>query len=291
MVAGLFLHAPESMFIGAAGHVAKNILRINSSDRWTTILKINWGIFVVTNYKLTIEYDGSLYHGWQRQKNDRSIQGEIEKKLAIMTETKISLTGSGRTDAGVHAYGQTANFHCDNKISPEAFQKGLNSLLPGDIIIRQCETIDEAFHARYDAKSKIYNYRILNAPLPVAIGKQYCWHLRAPLNLDLMQQAANNIDGTHDFKAFEGSGSPRASTIRCIMSTAFARENMDYIIFKIEGNGFLRFMVRNIIGSLVDVGLKKISTEDFKQILISKDRNLAGVTAPPHGLFLMRVRY
>ncbi len=256
-----------------------------------TILKISWEIFVVTNYKLTIEYDGSLYHGWQRQKNDRSIQGEIENKLAIMTGTKITLTGSGRTDAGVHAYGQTANFHSDKRIGPEKFRNGLNSLLSGDIIIRQCETTEDAFHARYDAKSKIYNYMISNTRLPSAIGRQYCWHIRTPLNFTLMQQAAKHIVGTHDFKAFEGSGSPRSSTTRSIMNAELARENMESIVFKIEGNGFLRFMVRNIIGTLVDVGLKKISPDDFQQILTSKDRNLAGVTAPPQGLFLMRVRY
>jgi len=254
-------------------------------------LKTNSEISVVTNYKLTIEYDGSLYHGWQRQKADPSIQGEIEKKLAIMTGTIVTLTGSGRTDAGVHAYGQTANFHCDTKIKPEEFQNGLNSLLSKDIIVRQCKTVDEKFHARYDAKSKIYNYRILNTPLPSAICRQYCWHIRSPLKLDLMQKAVDHIVGTHDFKAFEGSGSPRSSTIRSVISAEITRENAESMVFKIEGDGFLRFMVRNIVGSLVDVGLKKISPDDFKKILISKNRNLAGITAPPHGLFLMRVRY
>ncbi len=243
------------------------------------------------NYKLTIEYDGSLYHGWQRQKNDLSIQGEIEKKLAIMTQTTIALTGSGRTDAGVHAYGQTANFHCDKKISPKDFQKGLNSLLADDIIIRQCERVDETFHARYDSKSKIYNYRILNTPLASAIGRQYYWHIRTPLSLNLMQQAARHLVGTKDFKAFEGSGSPRSSTIRSVINAELVREDRNFIVFKIEGNGFLRFMVRNIIGSLVDVGFKKTSPDDFKRILLSKDRGLAGITAPPQGLFLMRVRY
>lgn len=243
------------------------------------------------NFKITIEYDGSDYHGWQRQTADRTIQGEIETALMTMTGHRIVLTGSGRTDAGVHACNQAANFQCETRLTPEIFHKGLNSLLPEDIVITSCEMVPETFHARYDAKSKIYHYRILNRPLRVAIFRKYAWHIRKELDLEAMQSALHFIVGTHDFKAFEGSGSPRADTVRCIMNADLVRTDGGYVVFKIEGDGFLRFMVRNIVGTLVDVGLGKLTPDDFKRVLDSKDRNLAGMTAPAHGLFLMDVKY
>jgi tRNA pseudouridine38-40 synthase len=246
---------------------------------------------MLKNFKITIEYDGTAYHGWQRQADDRTIQGEIEKALMTMTGNKVALTGAGRTDAGVHAFGQVANFHCRTALDPGVFLKGQNSLLPKDIVITRCTQVSVKFHARYDVKSKSYHYRILNRDLPAAIFRQYAWHIRKRLNLDAMLNSLCYIIGTHDFKAFEGTGSPRANTIRSVMHADL--ENMDdgYLFFKIEGHGFLRFMVRNIVGTLVDVGLGKITPNNFNKILLSKDRNLAGVTAPAHGLFLMQVNY
>ena len=243
------------------------------------------------NFKITIEYDGSAYHGWQRQAEDRTIQGEIENALMTMTGDRFTVTGSGRTDAGVHALNQTANFRCATSLTPEVFLKGLNSLLPEDIVITSCKVVPEKFHARYDVKSKVYHYRILNRLLPAAISRQYAWHIRKKLDLEAMKEAICCILGSHDFKAFEGSGSPRASSIRSIINADFVITDNDYIVLRIEGDGFLKFMVRNIVGTLVDVGLDKITPDDFKQILISKDRNLAGITAPAHGLFLMEVKY
>jgi tRNA pseudouridine38-40 synthase len=243
------------------------------------------------NFKITIEYDGSAYHGWQRQAADRTIQGEIENALMIMTGDSIAVTGSGRTDAGVHALNQAANFRCDTSLAPEAFLKGLNSLLSDDIVITSCKVVPEKFHARYDVKSKVYDYRILNRLLPAAVSRQYAWHIRKKLDLSAMQEALCCIIGSHDFKSFEGTGSPKASTVRCILNADLIKTDNDYIVLKIEGDGFLKFMVRNIVGTLVDVGLGKITPDDFKQILISKDRNLAGITAPAHGLFLIEVRY
>ena len=243
------------------------------------------------NFKITIEYDGSAYHGWQRQAAERTIQGEIENALKTMTGNSVTVTGSGRTDAGVHALNQAANFRCATSLTPEAFLKGLNSLLPEDIVITSCKVVSEKFHARYDVKSKVYDYRILNRLLPAAVSRQYAWHVRKKLDLVAMQEALRFAIGSHDFKAFEGTGSPRASTDRCILNADFLKTDNDYVILKIEGDGFLKFMVRNIVGTLVDVGLGKITPDDFKQILISKDRNLAGITAPAHGLFLMEVKY
>ena len=245
----------------------------------------------MSNFKITIEYDGSAYHGWQRQASERTIHGEIENALKTMTGNTITVTGSGRTDAGVHALNQTANFRCTTSLTPEVFLKGLNSLLSEDIVITSCKIVPEKFHARYDVKSKVYQYRILNRSLPAAISRQYAWHIRKKLNLSAMQEAIRCIIGSHDFKAFEGSGSPRVSTVRCITNADLVETDNDYLVLKIEGDGFLKFMVRNIVGTLVDVGFDKITPHDFKQILISKDRNLAGITAPAHGLFLMEVKY
>ncbi len=246
---------------------------------------------MLKNFKITIEYDGTAYHGWQRQADDRTIQGEIEKALMTMTGNKVTLTGAGRTDAGVHAFGQVANFHFRTALDPGVFLKGLNSLLPKDIVITRCTQVSVKFHARYDVKSKSYHYRILNCDLPAAIFRQYAWHIRKRLNLDAMLNSLFYIIGTHDFKAFEGTGSPRANTIRSVMHADIEKMDDGYLVFKIEGNGFLRFMVRNIVGTLVDVGLGKITPRDINRILVSKDRNLAGITAPAHGLFLMQVNY
>lgn len=246
---------------------------------------------MVKNFKITIEYDGSCYHGWQRQKKEHSIQAEIENALEKMTSSRITLIGSGRTDAGVHAAGQVANFTCDTRLTPDAFQKGLNSLLPEDIIIRNCEPAAAEFHARYDARSKIYHYKILNRTVPAAIGRQYVWHIRSALARHNMRAAVAHIIGRHDFKAFEGSGSPRQNTTREVFSARLIEAPGDRLIFEIEAEGFLRYMVRNVVGTLVDVGLAKITAADFKRILDSRDRSQAGITAPAKGLVLVRVKY
>lgn len=246
---------------------------------------------VEKNFKLTIEYDGGGYHGWQRQACDRTIQGTIEAALKKMTGENVSLTGSGRTDAGVHAAGQVANFHCDTTLIPQTFINGLNSLIPDDIVIKDCAQVEDTFHARYDVKSKTYAYRIRNEPLPGAIGRQYSWHIRKKLDADVMGTAVDHFVGTHDFKAFEGAGSPRSHTTRRVMAATLKAKDGCPLVFTMKADGFLRFMVRNIIGTLVDVGLGKISPDDVPAILASKDRNQASATAPPHGLFLMNVDY
>jgi tRNA pseudouridine38-40 synthase len=243
------------------------------------------------NFKITIEYDGSRYHGWQRQKNDRSIQAEIETALNKMTSCKVTLIGSGRTDAGVHAAGQVANFSCDTRLKPDAFFKGLNSLLPDDIIIKDCQAVGPDFHARYNARSKVYHYQILNRAVPSAIGRQYVWFVRKKLDRQRMRAAIACLVGRHDFKAFEGTGSPRQDTIRRIFGVDLIESEEDLLIFQIEAEGFLRYMVRNIVGTLVDVGLGKTTPAEFKDILDSRDRSLAGATAPAQGLTLVKVIY
>ncbi|OQX11003.1 MAG: tRNA pseudouridine(38-40) synthase TruA [Desulfobacteraceae bacterium IS3] len=245
----------------------------------------------MANFKLIIEYDGTEYQGWQRQKNAATIQGEIENALKIMTGKDITLIGSGRTDSGVHALGQCANFHCETRLDPQIFQKGLNSLLNKDIVIKDCQYADENFHARYDVKSKTYQYRILNRQIPAAVGRHYAWFIRKKLDTDAMRSAAMHLKGIHDFKAFEGAGSPRSHTVRSVFRTDISEQDAGYVVFEIEADGFLKFMVRNIVGTLAETGLGKISPADFRQILLKKDRKLAAATAPPQGLFLMNVTY
>ncbi|MCU0555696.1 MAG: tRNA pseudouridine(38-40) synthase TruA [Desulfobacterales bacterium] len=243
------------------------------------------------NFKLLIEYDGTRFHGWQRQKQDRTVQAEIEAALAVMTRQAITLNGSGRTDAGVHALGQVANFCCDTRLTASDFLKGLNRLLSADVVIRGCESAATDFHARYDAKGKTYCYRILNRPLPAAIGRQYAWHIRSMLDLTALQQAARFFVGRHDFKAFEGAGSPRTHTIRDLRRVAVLPGADGRIDITFEADGFLRFMVRNITGTLVAVGLGKRPPEAVQAILRSRDRAQAAATAPACGLFLVAVHY
>lgn len=243
------------------------------------------------NLKLIIEYDGTGYCGWQRQPNGRSIQQEIEAALHIMTRQRVTLIGSGRTDAGVHALGQVANFTCDTTIEPQEFQKGLNSLLPADIVIRACTEAALSFHARYDVRSKTYRYRIRNNPLPAAIGRHYEWWIRFPLDLEAMSAAAGHLVGEKDFKAFEGTGSPRSHTVRHVSRAEVRQGPNDRIHFEIEAQGFLRYMVRNIAGTLVAVGMGKTAPDHIIAILNSHDRKMAAATAPAQGLCLVQVTY
>lgn len=245
---------------------------------------------MLTHFKLTIEYDGTQFHGWQVQPGLPTIQREIQTVLETMTREKIMIHGSGRTDAGVHALGQVAHFSCDTRITAEQFHLALNQLLPKSIAIRECRVVDESFHSRFSAKSKTYQYRILNSRMPVAIGRQYLWHVHRPLDLSAMQAAADHLVGEMDFKSFEGTGSPRETTIRTVHRADFTQKD-PVVYFEIRGTGFLKFMVRNIVGTLVEVGLGKHTPDDFKQIILAKDRKAAGVTAPPQGLFLLYVEY
>ncbi len=244
------------------------------------------------NFKLVIEYDGTAYHGWQRQNNICTIQETIEDALKTMTGQSVTLIGSGRTDAGVHATGQVANFCLETRLTSDVFARGLNSLLPPDIVIKDCTAVGEGFHARYDARSKVYDYRILNRPIPAALFRQYSWHIKLSLDLDAMRTAMLWLKGQHDFSAFEATGSSRSHAVRTVIGVnLFGRDEDGHVVFSIEADGFLRHMVRNIVGTLVDVGLGKISPKGFEDVMISKDRRLAGITAPAHGLFLREVKY
>jgi tRNA pseudouridine38-40 synthase len=242
-------------------------------------------------FKLTIAYDGSAYRGWQVQPDGSTVQGVIEQALQVITQDKVRLFASGRTDAGVHALGQVAHFDCPKRLDARTLQNGLNSLLPPDVVIMACDMATDIFHARYDAKLKHYRYRILNRRLPMAIGRQYVWHVPSRLDLKSMAAAANHLMGRHDFGAFESTGSPRAHAIRRVTRAEFLTQADGIVHFEIEAEGFLKQMVRNIVGTLVQVGLGRMRAGDIPRILATRDRRQAGPTAPASGLFLVRVFY
>jgi tRNA pseudouridine38-40 synthase len=243
------------------------------------------------NFRLTIEYDGTDFHGWQRQKADRSVQDCIEQALTRIARTKVTLHGAGRTDAGVHALGQVASFAADIPIEPAALRKALNSLLPEDIAIHDCRHVEPGFHARFSACSKVYEYRILNRGIPPAVGRRYVWHIRRHLDLGAMQSAVKCIVGRQDFSSFEGAGSPRRDSVRRVIAAKWSTPGPDRLLFQIEADGFLRHMVRNLVGTLVEVGSRRRDPESMRNLLAMGDRRQAGATAPASGLFLVEVRY
>ncbi|MCP3875870.1 MAG: tRNA pseudouridine(38-40) synthase TruA [Desulfobacteraceae bacterium] len=243
------------------------------------------------NFRIIIEYDGTNFFGWQKQPQTETIQGKIEKALTQILNQKIKIFGSGRTDAGVHAFGQVANFHADTRIDCHDLKKGMNSLIRHSIVIKECCIVDDNFHAQYNAVSKKYHYYILNTQDPCAIGRQYQWHIRHPLDINTMNQCCSMITGVFDFKSFENTGSPRSSSIREVFFSTIDLIDNNRIVFKITASGFLKNMVRNLIGTIVLVGLNKINVDDFKKILQAKDRAKAAPTAPAHGLFLNNVNY
>ena len=242
------------------------------------------------NIKLKIEYDGKDFNGWQKQPNKPNIQGEIERAIYNITKEEVDLIGSGRTDAGVHALGQVANFKTNSNIPIEKLALAINSQLKKSIIIKKAEEVDERFHSRYNAKHKTYRYIINNSPCGTAIYRnlEYCF----PIKLDVakMQEAAKYFEGEHDFKAFKSSGTSAKNSVRTIYNASVKQEG-EKIIIELTGNGFLYNMVRIISGTLLDVGLQKIKPEEIKNIIEEKDRQKAGKTLPAHGLYLVEVKY
>jgi len=243
------------------------------------------------NIKLLIEYDGTNYQGWQVQPKGPTIQGMIEGKLGLITGERVPLIGSGRTDSGVHALGQVAHFKTQSRMDIRSMQRALNSLLPSDIVIQKIEEVEEDFHARKHSKSKVYEYQILNRNLRSAFQRGYVWHIPQELNLKEMEKATQCLIGEHDFSSFRSVGSLTRTTIRMVIRAEWKKGRNGLICFEIEANGFLKQMVRAIVGTLIEVGKGKISSEEFQKILESKDRKKAGPTAPAHGLFLKEVKY
>ena len=243
------------------------------------------------NIKLLIEYDGTNYLGWQVQARGLTIQGMIEEKLKLLTGEGVHLIGSGRTDAGAHAIGQVAHFKVQNRMDVGTIQKALNSLLPPDIVIKKVEEVEENFHARKQARSKIYEYRILNLPIRSVFHREYAWHIPQKLDWEEVKKATQKLVGEHDFSSFRSTGTPTKTAVRKVFRAEWGKGRGGLIRFEIEASGFLKQMVRAIVGTLVEVGKGKISSEEFQRILESKDRKEAGPTAPAHGLFLKEVKY
>lgn len=243
------------------------------------------------NIKMTIKYDGSRYKGFQRlQDNDMTIQGKIESVLSKMTDENIEIIGSGRTDMGVHAYGQVANFKTNSDMSIKKMEAYLYEYLPEDIVVTQLEEVEERFHSRYNAKSKVYLYKIYNNKVHDPFLRKYTTHISKRLDLDLMKEASQFLIGEHDFTSFASSKSKKKSNIRTIESISI-QENNNVIEIYVEGDGFLYNMVRIIAGALLEVGLRKKSPQDIKDILDAKDRTKASDTAPAKGLYLYKVKY
>ena len=242
------------------------------------------------NIKLTIEYDGKDYNGWQKQPNKVNIQGEIERAIFNILHEEIELIGSGRTDAGVHALGQVANFKTNSNFPIEKLPLAINSQLKNSIVIKEAEEVDERFHSRYNAKHKTYRYIINNSKTGTAIYRnlEYCYPFK--IDVEKMKQAAVFFEGEHDFKAFKSSGTSGKNSVRTIYK-AEVRQEGEKIIIELTGNGFLYNMVRIISGTLLDVGIGKIEPNEIPKIILEKNRQKAGKTLPAHGLYLVCVLY
>ena len=242
------------------------------------------------NIKLTIEYHGKDFNGWQKQPNKLNIQGEIERAIGFITNEEIELIGSGRTDAGVHSLGQVANFKTNSNIPIEKFAMAINSRLKKSIVIKKAEEVDERFHSRYCAHSKKYRYVINNSPVGTAIYRELEYQFPIKLDVKKMQEAAKYFEGEHDFAAFKASGTSSKNSVRKIYK-AEVFEKDERVCIELTGSGFLYNMVRIISGTLLDVGIGKIKPEEIQKIIEGKDRKMAGRTLPAVGLYLVEVTY
>jgi tRNA pseudouridine38-40 synthase len=243
--------------------------------------------------RLTIEYDGTDYHGWQRQSTAATIQGTIESAIHRISGARAVVVGAGRTDAGVHAAGQVAHFQTRVSLVPDAWRRALNAVLPADIKVTAVDAVPDSFHARFSATRKRYQYRVFNRQTPSPLERRMTWHVPYRLNLAAMRRAAASLVGTHDFRAFEGSDRSHGAThdTRCRLTRCSINKQGDLVRIDVEGNRFLKYMVRNIVGTLVEIGLARRASSDVVHILRSRDRRHAGVTAPAYGLTLVTVRY
>ena len=245
------------------------------------------------NLKLTLQYDGTDYVGWQRQASGTSIQGLLEDALRPIEGADVAVHGAGRTDAGVHALGQVASVKLTASIAPVTLARALNAVLPLDVRVAGAEDVPGDFHARFSASGKLYEYRIVNAPFASPFVRRYVWHVIPRLDSDAMRDAAVRLVGEHDFAAFQGTGTDVRSSVRTVRRIEWSGSGGpdDPLAMRIEGDGFLRHMVRNIAGTLVEIGLGRSPADRIEAILASRDRARAGATAPAAGLVLREVLY
>ena len=240
------------------------------------------------NVKLTLEYDGSKFYGWQYQPRLRTVQGEVERALAIVLREKVSVKVAGRTDAGVHALAQVANFQTTKDCEPGSLPRSLNGVLPHDVVVKNAEIVRDDFHARFNALSRQYVYIL--SRVPVAVGRSYAYFVKFPLNLAMMRQASTALLGEHNFRAF-CSSSVDDPHFLCRVELLRWKDLGEKICMRIRANRFLRNMVRIIVGTMINVGRGCLAPEEVSDILERRERVTAGFTAPPHGLFLERVYY
>ena len=241
-------------------------------------------------YKFVLEYDGTNYHGWQLQPNAVTLQGRLEAVLARLFNEPIRVRAAGRTDTGVHALGQVVSFHTPYERDLFRLQGSINALLPSDMAVKQLAMTTETFNPRRDAQSRTYRYQMWNQFSRSAIWARYSWHIPIALDIPAMDRAASLLVGDHDFSSFQGSDSVEHNPVRTVLRSIVCQDG-NFLIYDVEARSFLRHMVRNIVGTLFDVGRGVRSVEEFAQILAARDRTRAGQTAPPQGLFLVEVRY
>lgn len=239
---------------------------------------------------MILEYDGSRYGGWQLQKNALTVQEVVEEALACVNGRPVTVYSSGRTDAGVHALGMSIHFDPRRELTPRSFREGVNRLLPDDVVVREVHYVERDFHARYSATGKWYRYTLHADEIRSALFRDRSWHVRKPLDLELMRKAAQLLLGEHDFAAFRVRGCNAGTTVRRIDLLRISCRD-GFVLLDVVGSGFLRYMVRRITGTLVEVASGKRSLESVAQMLNHPHEHSAGVTAPAHGLCLMRVRY
>ncbi len=247
----------------------------------------------MTRLLLALEYDGTDFRGWQVQDGGRSVQGVVEEAIAKITQESARISGAGRTDAGVHARGQCAHFDSETRLAPLELRRALNAVLPDDVAVTRVVPVAPGFHARSSALAKTYAYRILRSPTASPLRRRQTWHLRGPLDLAAMREAAAPLLGEHDFAAFRGAPGgvdPDQGTVRTLTRLEICAQ-ADQVTLRAEAPGFLRYMVRNLVGTLVEVGQGRRPPEDPARVLASRDRSRAGPTAPPHGLCLLGVSY
>ena len=243
----------------------------------------------MNNIKLVIEYDGTNYAGWQQQKKEKTVQETLKKAIENVVNEKITLYGSGRTDAGAHALGQVANFKTKSNLPTSKLVQAINFYLPNDIVVKSTRKVSEEFHSQYSTKSKIYRYTILNNNTGSAINRNFCYYYSGDLNIEKMQKASKAILGKHDFSTFK-SKSDNACNIRTIKKLEIKKKEK-HLLFTIEADGFLYKMVRSIVGTLLEVGKGKMTITEFKRVSRSGTRSLAGATVPAKGLCLLKVKY
>lgn len=242
------------------------------------------------NIKLVIEYDGTNYLGWQKQKNGITVQSAVEEAIHKLTKETVEVIGCSRTDSGVHAEGYVCNFKTNSKVPTEKFKEALNFHLPEDIAVLQCEEVGVNFHARYDSKGKMYCYTILNTNSRRPLARNYSYHYKGALDYKAMMEAAKYFEGTHDFAAFRNVGSSVKTSERTISLIKVERDD-EFIKVYVAADGFLYNMARIIVGTLIEVGNGKKNPKDINSIIESKDRTKAGKTSPPQGLSLLEVYY